>query len=211
MKKYLLPITFVTNLFVVIGCASMNQEECETADWMTVGYEDGTQGRPTVDISRHREACAQHGVTPDLEAYLVGWEDGVLRYCTRHSGFVTGSRGGSYAGVCPEDLQEDFLFAYNDGRHLYNLRSKVEGIESEISRNREAIKEINKKTKALTKRLESSKMTDKDRTRVQNRIRKMKKEKRQLKVEIVDLKYRLGRADVRYEDYRSEIESQYIY
>jgi hypothetical protein len=189
----------------------MSQEECETADWIAIGYEDGKQGHPTQDVSRHEKACSKYGVTPDMESYLTGWNDGVLVYCTREGGFNAGSRGSSYAGVCPGDLEEDFLIAYNDGRHLYSLRSEVEKIESEISWRDERIRKINKKLKTFRTDLNSSGSTEEDRAKLRKRIGEVTKEKRKLKDEIYDLKYKLRRADARYEDYRSDIAPRYLY
>lgn len=32
-------------MMLLSGCASMDKEECATADWYTVGLEDGAKGR----------------------------------------------------------------------------------------------------------------------------------------------------------------------
>ena len=112
-------------LALLPGCASMNRAECLTVDWQTVGYEDGAAGRSGDRIARHRKACAEHGVTPDLQAYQAGREQGLREYCQPQNGYRLGERGGDYAGFCPADLAGDFENAWRDGFELFQLRSRV--------------------------------------------------------------------------------------
>ncbi len=82
------------------GCASMSGDECMTSDWSAIGYEDGSRGYTTDRMSKHRKACAKHGVTPDFTAYQSGRDQGLVEYCQPSRGFNVGSNGGSYQGVC---------------------------------------------------------------------------------------------------------------
>lgn len=107
------------------GCASMGKSECLAVDWQTVGYEDGVAGRAGDRIANHRKACAKFGVTPDLDAYRAGRNQGLREYCRPPNGFQVGARGGNYNGVCPTDLEGGFVRAYESGRELYNLESRV--------------------------------------------------------------------------------------
>lgn len=127
------------------GCASMSQEECLTADWTTVGYVDGTKGKQGSHIDRHREACAKHGVTPDLAQYLAGRENGLTVYCEPVNGFRVGKRGTEYLGVCPPESESGFLAGYNDGRELYQLNRSLSDIRSEINRAENRLDEIEEK------------------------------------------------------------------
>jgi hypothetical protein len=116
------------------GCATMNRSECQTVDWRTVGYEDGVSGQSSDRIARHRKACAKHGVTPDLDAYQSGREQGLREYCTAENGFRLGERGAQLPGFCPDDRQIAFESAYRDGFQLYQLRAAlnqaVNGLEA---------------------------------------------------------------------------------
>ena len=107
------------------GCASMNKNECLAVDWRTVGYEDGAAGWPAERIADHRRACARYGVAPDLIAYQTGRSQGLREFCRPLNGYRLGERGGGYAGVCPAELEPDFVGAYDSGRELYNLRSRA--------------------------------------------------------------------------------------
>ena len=110
----------------------MDREECLTVDWLTLGFEDGAAGYSGDRIGQHRKACAKHGVTPDLEAYHAGREEGLREYCVPANGFKLGSRGGSYAGICPFDLEPSFEGAYESGRQLYTLESRLSDVNGEL-------------------------------------------------------------------------------
>lgn len=117
------------------GCAGMSEQECLVSDWRTVGFEDGTAGRPAGSIGSYREACSKHGVTPDLATYRAGHAEGVELYCRPTRGFETGRRGRAYQGVCPADLEPDFLAAYESERHLHELESALRRVDSRIASN----------------------------------------------------------------------------
>ena len=54
--------------FVLSGCAIQGINECHYADWRTIGYEDGAHGINASRINKHRNACAKHGIAPDLRS-----------------------------------------------------------------------------------------------------------------------------------------------
>ena len=69
-------------LGAIAGCSTMSADECVTADWRTIGYEDGAAGREVSAISRHRKACAKHGVT----AILMRTNRGTAKGCASSAG-----------------------------------------------------------------------------------------------------------------------------
>lgn len=119
---------------VLSSCASMNKSECVTADWRTVGFEDGAKGKPQTAISDYRKDCAEHGVTPDFSAYQQGHLQGSEQYCTRRNGFIQGRQGASYQNSCPAPLLQVFLPAYQDGKSLYDAKRAVDSARSEIDK-----------------------------------------------------------------------------
>jgi Protein of unknown function (DUF2799) len=119
-------------LLLLPGCASMNKAECLTVDWQTVGYEDGAAGRSGDRIAQHRKACAKHGVTPDLNAYQTGREQGLREYCQPQNGYRLGENGNDLPGFCPADLAGNFEDAYRDGFELFGLRVRVNQAAEDI-------------------------------------------------------------------------------
>ena len=89
----------------------MNESECATADWRMIGLEDGMAGKTTAQIGEHRRACAKHNITPNLDMYTAGHQQGVKTFCLEANGFKFGHSGGSYNGICPDHLAQNFLIA----------------------------------------------------------------------------------------------------
>lgn len=210
MTRFFAPLAFLGVIGITVsGCASMDIAECQTADWETIGYQDGAAGRPSEGISRHRKACAKHGVTPILASYIDGWHDGVERYCVPQNGFNAGSNGRPYAGVCPADIEENFLFAYSDGKQLNVLESNVQQISYRISRDQGHIERVIKSIKKKEASLISPEGTAEERVQLLADLRELSEEKGQLEQSVLDLEHEHGRAEVELEHYRSDIALQY--
>ena len=133
-----------TALFALLGgcTSSMSKDECRTVDWRTVGYEDGVAGRPGDRIGEHRRACADHGVTPNLDAYLAGRTAGLREYCQPHNGYRAGANGYTYYDVCPAELAPGFVAAYEDGRALYVREERVRDTDRAIEYRRQEIRRL---------------------------------------------------------------------
>lgn len=126
IQRYgMLAIALASLIVALGGCATLSKEECQTADWQLIGFEDGAQGYVLQRISEHRKACAEHGISPSMEAYERGHQRGVLRYCTERNGFLVGKRGVTYNGVCPADVAPAFLAGYEKGREIHQLSERV--------------------------------------------------------------------------------------
>ncbi len=135
-------IAVLCSLAVMSGCASMSSDECVASDWSAIGFEDGARGLTTDRFTKHRKACAKHGVTADFQTYLEGREQGLAEYCRPSRGFSVGVNGGSYYGVCDAHDEADFVDAFNTGHHLYSLRSNVNRATNSINAKRNELDRI---------------------------------------------------------------------
>ncbi len=133
MKSKLAGILAITGFLGLSGCASMSGDECLTSDWQMIGFEDGSRGYGSERLGDHRKACAKHGVTPDLQAYRAGREEGLRDYCQPARGFSLGTRGGHYNGVCSAELEGNFVDAYRTGYRLYELHAAVNSANYQIT------------------------------------------------------------------------------
>lgn len=122
------------------GCASMDKDECRTADWRAIGLEDGAAGRALERLGEHRKACAKHGVAPDTDRYIAGRTEGLRTYCTPDNGYRVGRAGEPYRGVCSELSAPAFVAAYDRGRELYTLHSRLTGVGREVASIKESLK-----------------------------------------------------------------------
>tara|TARA_R110002126_G_scaffold85942_2_gene207613 strand:- start:2244 stop:2867 length:624 start_codon:yes stop_codon:yes gene_type:complete len=158
------------------GCASMDKSQCLTADWRTIGFEDGANGKPETAISTYRQDCADHGVTPDLSAYRLGHRLGSENFCTQRNGFNVGLRGASYQGSCPANLAEQFLSGYQDGQQLYGLQQAVNSARSAIDRQHRQISNLEKQIAINTELLVADGLVRDERIRLLNEIEALKAE-----------------------------------
>lgn len=120
-------------MLAAAGCASMSEQECITADWQAIGYEDGAAGLPVSAVSGRRQACARKaGVTVDMAAYTAGRREGLDVYCTPSNGYAVGSHGRAYHGVCTGAAEYDFVSAYESGRQFHGLKQAVASLSGQI-------------------------------------------------------------------------------
>jgi hypothetical protein len=125
------------------GCASMSKNECVSADWYAIGYESGIRGQREAQISEHRKACAEHGVTPDLARYLEGRDAGLQRFCEPRNGYRLGRTGTGYAGVCPQRAEGEFLQAYGAGREIYDTQQNINRLGRRINSRQADLRNLN--------------------------------------------------------------------
>ncbi|MCB2113050.1 MAG: DUF2799 domain-containing protein [Parvularculaceae bacterium] len=123
-------------LLAAAGCASgMSKDECLYADWRAIGFEDGAAGRDATAVSQRRVACAEKaGVTPDMQAYLSGRDEGLDQFCRPANGFDVGSRGLRYTGVCQARGETAFVAAYEKGLTLHGLVSNLDAASRALAR-----------------------------------------------------------------------------
>lgn len=125
-------IAFIILTSMLSACATLNEQECKTADWFALGYEDASKGRPVNYIAEHREACAKHHITPSLDNYRQGHAQGLPQYCTSQNGYAVGRSGSSYHNVCVGQLADQFMPEYQRGRQIYGLIRQIDAMESDI-------------------------------------------------------------------------------
>ena len=129
MKEILL---IILATLVLGGCSTMNKGECLNASWRDVGYEDGQRGINRAQLSNHRKACAEHGITANSTQYYKGYDKGVRRYCTPYNGRRYGEQGMSYLNVCPQELEEAFLVQFDYGKELHEIIEKINQTNRDI-------------------------------------------------------------------------------
>jgi len=122
------------------ACASMNRNQCVSADWYAVGLEDGARGRPLERLGDHRRACAEFGVAPDAARYLAGRDEGLKSFCTYDRGYASGRAGHAHSAVCPAALAANYDAGYRDGRQRYELTQRLDSVQGQIRESKAALK-----------------------------------------------------------------------
>ena len=193
----------------LFGCASMNKSECLVSDWQMIGYEDGARGYGTERLARHRKACAKHAVAPDLAAYQRGRSQGLQEYCQPTKGFVLGSSGARYGGVCPAELEADFLDAYNSGHHLRQLRASVTNAKGQIGYKKRALAKVKQDLVTREAALVSDESTSAIRIALLAEIKDLSERRGQLQAEIEALIVVRTRREEELYTYRAELNGDY--
>lgn len=193
-------------LLALSGCATMDREECLTVDWRTVGYEDGVAGYASVRIGQHRKACAKHGVTTDLAAYQAGRQDGLREYCVPTNGFRLGSQGGDYAGMCPSDLDPAFTDAFQSGRQLHSLESRLASVNYDLNAKRNSLRNAESDIVSRSARAISSEATTEERAQAVVDVKQLGERVGRLKSEIRQLEEERVHCERDLQDYRATLQ-----
>ncbi len=167
------------------ACASgLSKQECQLADWRTIGYEDGVRGLPQSRIGEHRKACAGHGVALNLDAYRSGWEEGVHSYCQPGNAYRLGRAGSRYNGVCPAALEPGFLQAYGHGREIHTLESEVRRLQRTLNYKHNRMADIELEMRDAGIGLVTADMTTEQRVVLLDDLRKLEEERAATEAEI---------------------------
>ena len=167
------------------GCATgLSEQECQVADWHTIGFEDGAKGRPEAQLGKHRKACAEHGIALQLNEYREGWQTGVKSYCKPANGYNLGRKGKAYGGVCPGTLEPGFLGAYGDGRSLFILERDVHRLSRTLTRKRDRLKAIETEARDAGLELVAKGIPTERRVILLDNIRKLAEERAETKTQI---------------------------
>ena len=177
------------------GCATLNKNECLSADWQVIGYEDGSRGFESSRIQQHREACAKHSISPDLSAYQQGYQQGILEFCTERNGYQRGLSGYNYKGICPAGSESNFLRGYDVGKEIHAMRSKISNIKSELRRLENDLEELGDSLDAMEAEMVSDETTSERRMELINLRDKQLKEKTILEDDILDAKLAVAKAE----------------
>jgi len=129
-------------VFVVVAlssCATLNENQCENANWRNLGLSDGLRGYAAGHIAEHEKACARFGLPVEPLAWQSGWQEGIARYCEPLNGLSVGRQGQTYRSSCPTEMAPAFLAAYEIGRSVYRARSDRDSVSNNIARLSEQI------------------------------------------------------------------------
>jgi len=128
MKSILLTIV----LLGVSGCASLSKSQCISGDWYGIGLADGTKGASLSSLTRHRDACLEHGIKINGDLYRQGREQGLKTYCRPQNGYLNGRKGYSYNNVCSDNLVRDYLRAYHYGNKIFKLEQEIAAMQKQL-------------------------------------------------------------------------------
>lgn len=186
-------------LLLLTGCATMNESECASADWRLIGLEDGARGQPLAFLGRHRKACAEYGIAPDLAVYERGHADGLRQYCTPDNGFRQGRSGRRYHGVCPGSLEGGFVAGYETGLELHQLSQMIAHLQRDVRAMQSELVELNEEQRKVETRLVSGSPSVADRKSLLDRFKQLQTDIAALEIDIRDAELEAAHKQGEYE------------
>ncbi|GAA6152508.1 DUF2799 domain-containing protein [Pseudoteredinibacter isoporae] len=193
-------ILLICSVLLLASCSGLSKEECQTADWEALGFEDGVVGKGLETVSGYRESCGKHGVRIDLERYKYGRNIGLQDFCKPNSGYEAGRRGYVYKGVCPAELEDAFVGPYEEGRIVYRAESKLQRAESELNSVENNIDRIERDIRNREKVMLDDKTEADRRRQLYNQIEDLKRDLYREKQKIRDLHEKVYQARQDFED-----------
>jgi hypothetical protein len=203
--KTLATAGILAGLWALAGCSSMSANQCLATDWRTVGYEDGVAGYSGDRVGQYRKACTKHGISPDLNAYQGGRDQGLREFCKPLNGFRVGAHGRGYNGACPAELDGPFLEAYESGRELYNLRSRVNSTANQINSMRSESDRIDADLVSVGTQMMNPSLTKEQRAQLLIDTKHMAERKGEIKASLPRLESDLQMYQRDLDDYRATL------
>lgn len=157
-------------LLALTGCATLNESECRTADWLDLGRQDGRAGYPSTRLAEHREACIKHGVRPDERLYAEGRAQGLRDYCVLDNAVREGLAGRRYQDVCPPGAHRNFAELNQAAYAVHGARKEIDGVDSQLD--------------SLERELRNAKTTESRRARIRDEIRDLDRKRERLRDEL---------------------------
>lgn len=154
----------------------MDKDECLVADWQAIGYEDGAKGYPLSHLGKHRKACSEYGITPDMERYEQGRLAGLQEYCIPSNGYALGKSGKKLNRVCKAPLAKDFEQAWSDGAEVHNAKSQLQNSERMLKRQQKKLDALNSQIEDAEAELVSDGISSKQRKAILAEIKDLNAE-----------------------------------
>lgn len=179
-----LPLLAATLLVALLqGCATLNKEECQVANWRSIGFEDGSRGYPAARVGSHRSACAEYGVAPDLAAYTAGHEQGLQLFCTPRNGYQTGLRGQTYNNLCPQQFEQAFREGNDYGLSVYQLERDLRQLQQSDQATSTELAGLDQKIEVINVKLSNQDQHAQQNLAIESEIRQLQARYQSLQVQ----------------------------
>lgn len=136
-NKIMLMKTFKATLLIAVmalsGCAAMSIEECQTANWASVGERDGQNGRSN-RIASYYKSCEKAGLVPNQRLYEQGYQKGLVNYCQPTVILDKSLAGSGSYSVCPVEKHSLLRPYYEVGSEYYDAKRKKESVYGDLKR-----------------------------------------------------------------------------
>lgn len=70
-----LRLLIAASALAVSACATLDANDCRSADWYDLGFRDAIFGLQPQDVV-YAQGCEPHGAKVDVARYALGWREG---------------------------------------------------------------------------------------------------------------------------------------
>lgn len=147
-------------------------------------------------------------MSADVTAYRYGFEEGLRSFCQPPRGFTFARNGGSFNGYCPADLDEDFRYAFADGRRIYDLQQVLDQAQRDVDSATNRRNEIDDDIRGQEGLLQAA-TTDAERRRIRDVIEGMRRRRADANSDIRVAQEQLPRLRFQMDRLRSELSGRW--
>jgi hypothetical protein len=187
-------------LGALAACASqpkLSQEQCASADWQAIGYQDGQAGQAMTALNDEIIACKAYGIEPDLEAYAAGRSEGLALYCRPEVVLDATIQGVGDPFVC-EPFDDQLRTAFDMGRETRAAAQRWQQVQGQYQQLVEQRDAINREGARLTQVFEAE--SDPDvRQQVAQRITELGRQRNALDSQIAEADPIYRQEEARYQ------------
>ncbi|MEB6479144.1 DUF2799 domain-containing protein [Acinetobacter vivianii] len=127
-------ILILSTLMVLLsGCAAMSIEQCKTANWLSVGERDGSDGHES-RLDKYYSSCQKANVVPNQSLYEKGYQQGLGYYCQPENIFSEALEGRGDFRVCPVEKRQLLRPYYQAANEYYQADSEFSRSQNEMNR-----------------------------------------------------------------------------
>lgn len=116
MKTFSALFASAVVLALMTGCNSWTTEKCQSTNWETVGYSEGSQGKNNA-AGVYASRCQKQKVSINTNAYNTGYKRGLDVFCSYNSGYQEAFSGNPVLPVCSSIAK--YQEGYSKGRTAF--------------------------------------------------------------------------------------------
>ena len=126
-------------------------------NWGERGYNVAMKGQTIASGQAYyaRECTEKWGTAVNAVEFKTGYADGLKAFCTPDNALQFASQGGEYRGICPKEVESEFLPRYQTGQLIF-LNRRVKELEDEMSSLRSQLSNREMEISNLQSQLSSS-------------------------------------------------------
>ena len=120
-------------ILCLAGCQTMTAGECQSADWLKIGQQDGNAGQEDM-FGKRLDSCNANKVIVANNAqstYRQGYADGLRYYCLPKRIQDDAVNGRDHVYVCPLNVQPSLRPALQVGMRVYQDKQQINQLNNE--------------------------------------------------------------------------------